>query len=78
MSSQLGDRQDNAAHLRVSSHCHVCPPLQPLGPGKTLALVAGLKHEPSTHLLRTLTMVEKVTLSKFYLSHKNSCCAQPL
>lgn len=59
----------------TSSHVHSA---WPLGPGKVLAWVAGLKREPSTHLLRTLTMAEKVTLSKFYLGHKNSCCAPPL
>lgn len=50
----------------------------PLGPGKMLALVTGLKSEPLRHLLRTLTMAEKVTLFKFYLGYKNSCCAPPL
>lgn len=45
---------------------------------KRLAPVAGLKPEPPTHLLRTLTMAEKVALFKFYWSHKNSCCAPPL
>lgn len=57
-------------------HCIVL--CMPLGPGKTLAPVADLKPEPPTHLLRTLTAAGKVTLFKFYLGHKNSCCVPPL
>lgn len=64
-------------YLRVSLHPGIVP-CMPLGPGKMLARVAGLKPEPPTHLLRTLTVAEKVTLFKFYLGHKNSCCVPPL